>query len=113
MNLRTFAEDNLMRTGRRCFVVLEQGRYFGLVTINELKHVKAERWPFTTVTQIAIPFDRVRTVSPDTPVSEAVQLMADADVNQLPVMSNSRLLGVISRSDVLQFLQTQAELKAA
>jgi Zn-dependent protease/predicted transcriptional regulator len=113
MNLRTFAEEHLMRTGRRCFVVLEKGNYFGLVTINELKHVRAERWPFTTVAQIAIPFERVRTVSSDTPVSEAVQLMADADVNQLPVMSNSKLLGVISRSDILQFLQTQAELKAA
>jgi Zn-dependent protease/predicted transcriptional regulator len=113
MNLRTFAEEHLMRTGRRCFVVLEQGNYFGLVTINELKHVRAERWPFTTVAQIAIPFEKVRTVSPDTPVSEAVQLMADVDVNQLPVVSNSKLNGVISRSDILQFLQTQAELKAA
>jgi Zn-dependent protease/predicted transcriptional regulator len=113
MNLRSFAEDYLRRTGHRCFVVLEKGNYFGLLTINELKQVRPERWPFTTLAQIAIPFEKVRTVSPDTPVSEAVQLMADADLNQLPVMSNGRLLGVISRSDVLQFLQTQAELKAA
>jgi Zn-dependent protease/predicted transcriptional regulator len=113
MNLRTFAEEHLMRTGRRCFIILQQGQYLGLVTINELKHVRAERWPFTTVAQIAVPFEKVRTVSSDTPVSEAVQLMSNADVNQLPVISNGKLLGVISRGDVLQFLQTQAELKAA
>src|SRR5262245_13067703 len=113
MNLRNFAEDYLMRTGHRCFVVLEKGNYFGLLTINELKQVKPERWPFTTLAQIAVPFEKVRTVLPETPVSEAVQLMADADLNQLPVMSNGKLLGVISRSDVLEFLQTQADLKAA
>jgi len=33
--------------------------------------------------------------------------------NQLPVISNGELVGVISRSQVLQFLQTRAELKAA
>jgi len=39
--------------------------------------------------------------------------MVREDVNQLPVVSNGKLVGVISRANVLQFLQTQAELKAA
>jgi len=113
LNLRTFAEDHLMRTGRRCFVVVENGRYLGLVTINELKQVDSARWPFTTVAQIAVPFERVRTVSPDTPLKRALELMALEDINQLPVLSNDELVGVLSRSQVLQFLQTRAELKAA
>src|SRR5262249_58058667 len=37
LNLRTFVEDYLMRTGRRCFIVREDGRHIGLVTVNELK----------------------------------------------------------------------------
>jgi Zn-dependent protease/predicted transcriptional regulator len=113
LNLRTFAADYLMRTGRRCFVVLQNGRYFGLVTINELKQVQPDRWPFTTVAQIAVPLERVRTVSPDTPLNRALELMTSGDLNQLPVISNGELVGVISRSQVLQFLQTRAELKAA
>ncbi|HYR91477.1 MAG TPA: site-2 protease family protein [Terriglobia bacterium] len=113
LNLSTLAEDYLLRTGRRCFIVLQNGRHQGLVTINELKQVERNRWPFTTVAQIARPLEKVRTVSPDTPLSRALELMAAADVNQLPVMSNGQLMGVISRSDVLQFLQTRAELKAA
>ena len=113
MNLRVFAEDYLLRTGRRCFIVLENGRPVGLVTINELKQVERPRWPFTTVAQIAVPVERVRTVSPDTTLNQAMEFMAAGDLNQLPVISNGQLVGVISRSDVLQFLQTRAELKAA
>ena len=113
LNLRTFAEDYLMRTGRRCFVVVQNGRYVGLVTINELKQVAPDRWPLTTVARIAVPFERVRTVSPDTPLNDAMELMAAGDINQLPVISNGKLVGVLSRSQVLQFLQTRAELKAA
>jgi hypothetical protein len=37
-------------------------------------------------------------------------MIGRADVNQLPVMSNGRLEGIISRDRVLQFLVTRAEL---
>src|SRR5215470_11344501 len=113
LNLRTLVEDYLMRTGRRCFIVREDGRHIGLVTVNELKKVESDRRPFTTVAQIAVPFERVHSVSPDTPLNQALELMTSSDVNQLPVISNGELVGVITRSQVLQFLQTHAELKAA
>jgi len=113
MNLRTFAENYLLRTGRRCFGALQNGRNLGLVTVNELKQVDRDRWPFTTVAQVARPLQQALTVSPDTPLSQALELMTSGDVNQLPVISNGELAGVISRSDVLQFLQTRSELKAA
>jgi Zn-dependent protease len=112
-NLRTFAEEYLLRSGRRCFVALENGRQSGLVTVHELKEIPRDRWPFTTISQIELPFDLIRTVSPDTNVTQALEIMVREDVNQLPVLSNGKLAGVISRGNVLQFLQTQAELKAA
>ena len=52
-------------------------------------------------------------VSPDTPLTQVLELMVKEDVNQLPVIANGEIAGVISRSHVLQFLQTRAELKAA
>jgi Zn-dependent protease/CBS domain-containing protein len=112
-NLRTFAEDYLLRTGRRCFVVVENGLQAGLVTVHELKQVDRQRWPITTLSQIALPFDRIRTVAADMDVAQALQIMVRENVNRLPVISNGKLAGVISRADILQFLQTQAELKAA
>jgi Zn-dependent protease/predicted transcriptional regulator len=113
LDLGTFAEDYLLRSGRRCFIVLENGRESGLITVHELKQTARERWPFTAVSQVALPFDRVRTISPDANVRQALEIMAREDLNQLPVLSNSRLVGIISRPHVLQFIQTQAELKAA
>jgi hypothetical protein len=38
--------------------------------------------------------------------------MGRDDVNQLPVMSDHHVEGVISRGNVLQFLQTRAELSS-
>jgi len=37
--------------------------------------------------------------------------MGREDVNQLPVVRDGRLTGIISRGDVLRLLQTRAELQ--
>jgi CBS domain-containing protein len=41
----------------------------------------------------------VWSISPNATVFEAIQLMADKDVGALPVVDNSRLVGIISERD--------------
>jgi Zn-dependent protease/CBS domain-containing protein len=110
LNLEGFVSDHLLRTGRRCFFVVEQGRVAGLVTLNEVKAVPRPRWRYTTLSEVMRPLARLRTVSPETPVSEALERMAREDVHQLPVVSNGHLDGVLSRANILRFLETRAEL---
>jgi Zn-dependent protease/CBS domain-containing protein len=113
LNLRTFAEDYLLRTGRRCFVVVQDNRQIGLVTTGELKRIPRERWPFMAVAEAARTLSNGSVVSPETPVTDALDLMVREDLDQLPVVSNRQLVGMIGRSDILQILKTRKELKAA
>jgi Zn-dependent protease/CBS domain-containing protein len=113
LNLRIFAEEYLLRSGRRCFAVMQDGRRTGMVSIDDLKRIDRARWPFTTLADIAKPVSEVRAVSPDTPLTEALEMMAREDLHQLPVVANGEIAGIVSRGHVLQYMQTQAELKAA
>ena len=110
LNVQTFVEEHLLRTGRRCFVVEQGGQVAGLVTPHEIKDLERQRWPFTTLYDIMRPLDEVHTVKPDTPVMDALETMGRDDVNQLPVVENHHLEGIVTRANVLQFLQTRAEL---
>jgi Zn-dependent protease/predicted transcriptional regulator len=109
-NLQTFVEQQLARTGRRCFVAILKGHPEGIITATEVKDVPQARWPYTTVANVMRPFDQVRTVAPDTSVNQALEMMARGDLNQLPVVSDGELVGMISRAHVLQLLQTRSEL---
>jgi Zn-dependent protease/predicted transcriptional regulator len=109
-NLQTFAEEHVMRTGRRFFLVSLNGRPEGIITPAELAAVPRARWPYTTVADVMRPLDRVQTVRDDTPITDALELMASQDLNQLPVVVNGSLAGVISRAHVLQLIQTRAQL---
>ena len=110
-NLQTFVEEHLVKSGRRCFVVTLNAHPEGLITPNEISPIPRARWPYTTVADVMLPFDRVRTVGPNTPVRDALEVMAREDLNQLPVVADSELAGFISRSHVLQLLKTRAELQ--
>jgi len=54
--------------------------------------------------------DHLRTVNPDTPIKKALEIMGSEDLNQLPVVEGNEVLGMLTRSHILQLLQTRAEL---
>jgi Zn-dependent protease/predicted transcriptional regulator len=109
-NLQTFVNEYLLHTGRRCFLVAEQGNVTGLITPNEVKDIAQAKWPFTTVFDVMRPLEKLRTVTPETPVSEALEIIGREDINQLPAIANGRLEGMISRDQILRYLMTRAEL---
>lgn len=45
--------------------------------------------------------DRPRCVTPETPVSEAAQLMASDDVGSLPILDGEQLAGVVTDRDIV------------
>jgi CBS domain-containing protein len=53
--------------------------------------------------------DEVVVVSPDTSVREAATVMADRDINRLPVTEEGRLVGIVTRGDIVRAI---AEHKA-
>ncbi|MFH1834374.1 MAG: CBS domain-containing protein [bacterium] len=52
------------------------------------------------VTQIMS--DEVIAISPDASVREAATLMADRNVNRLPVVEEGKLVGIVTRGDIVQ-----------
>ena len=45
--------------------------------------------------------DRPRCVTPETPVTEAAELMASEDVGSLPILDGDKLMGVVTDRDVV------------
>lgn len=109
-SLQDLVDEYVLRTGRRCFIVVQDGKVSGLITTHEIKGVDRESWPQTSVQSVMRPISQLRTVRPETPATQALELMGREDMNQLPVISNGHLEGVITRGHVLSFLSAQADL---
>jgi len=111
ISLSQFFDDHLIRTGRRCYVVADDGRLLGLMTPTELKAVSRQNWPSTTVAQAMTPFTAMRWVDPDADLRQVVELLEKDEVNQVPVVSGGQLEGLIGRDELLGFIQTRSEFE--
>ena len=103
-NLQTLVFEYLLRIGGRCFVIVENGVVAGLITRGEIRAIDEARWPYTTVDAVMIPVDRLQSIKPETPVTEALEMIERAGVKQMLVISDGRLEGIVSRERVLQSL---------
>ncbi len=112
ISLEDFVNEYVLRSGHRCFMVMQNGQAAGLITSNEVKGVDRERWEQTSVQSVMRPLAQLQTIKADTPAIQALEIMSRNDINQLPVVSNGHVEGVLSRSHVLRYLQTHAELQS-
>ncbi len=73
----------------------------GTVFLESLKHFEDRlRKAFASTAEDMMTRDPA-TVSPDTSVAEAAQIIHDSGHNRLPVVEHGRLVGVVTRVDVL------------
>lgn len=84
----------------------------GLMTLHRIKEVPRQEWSTTTAAQAMVPLDRLKRIAPDAELWTALEEMDRDGVNQLPVMRDGHVDGMLGREDVITFLRTLQELGA-
>jgi Zn-dependent protease/predicted transcriptional regulator len=100
----------VLRTGRRCHVVTGAGRPVGLVTLASARALPREEWANTSIQAVMMPFDRAHCATPDEPALGVLQRMQTEDINQMPVVADGAIVGMIARDTILHVLQTRLQL---
>jgi Zn-dependent protease/CBS domain-containing protein len=108
--LQQMVDDHILGSGGRSFVVERNNRAVGLLTLHQIKQVPRSEWPITTSAKVMIPIEQTKWVNPDVELWTALEEMDHNGVNQLPVMEDGRIKGMLSREDVITFLRTLQEL---
>ncbi len=100
ITLQQLVDDHILAGGRRCFLVNRGADTVGLMTLHRIKEVPRTEWLETTAAQTMVPLEKVKRITPETGLWSALQQMDRTGVNQLPVMRDGRVLGMLSRDDV-------------
>jgi Zn-dependent protease/CBS domain-containing protein len=108
----TWIDDAVLRGGHRAFVVGDRERVRGLISLSDIGKVERSRWPETTVAQIMTSREALTTVKPEASAQDVLQLMIEHDLNQIPVMTDERVVGWINREQLLRTIQMHRSLKA-
>lgn len=110
--VQEFVDRDLLRTARRCFVVQENGIAVGVVTPHDVHSVVRAAWPTTPVDRVMHPLQSLCPVQPDSSLLDALQAMGQGDLNEVPVLHGNRCVGILSRAEVVAYLQNRSELQS-
>lgn len=98
--------DQLVTTqGWRSFVVSDGTGLRGLLTLADIQKIPRDAWPAATVAHAMVPADKVPTAAPETELWTALEAMGRENVNQMPVMDQGEVIGMLSREDILHYLE--------
>ncbi len=98
------------RFGR--FPVLEGEDLRGIVTLHDVKDIARERWPVVTVGEIIEPLTEAEQITPGEPAVQALKQMAKEDIGHLLVFDESRLVGLVTKTDIIALIRIRGELGA-
>lgn len=108
--LQEFVYLHMLRHGRRAVLVAgEDGRLQGLVTATDVKETPQPEWPATTLDRV-MTRPPLKSVAPTSDVNDALRLLVEGDFNQVPVVAEGRVVGLLSRAAILRLIQLHETL---
>ncbi|HEX2884259.1 MAG TPA: site-2 protease family protein [Candidatus Limnocylindria bacterium] len=105
--------ERMLRGNERSYLVRHaDGGLAGLVTLGDVRRVPREQWPLTRVTDIMTRYADLATVRADAPVTDALRLLEEHEVGQLPVIEDEARtpVGVVSRRGILRLVEARMKL---
>lgn len=90
---------------------VREPRYFAILSgyiplnLEEHRHYKEQLRHTMAVTAGDMTEPGIHTVTPETPLEQAMELMLDPKVTMLPVLDNSEVVGVVTRTDLVRLIE--------
>lgn len=100
----------IFTSGRDCFLVADEGGVRGILTLHNIKSVSQPNWDVTQVNEIMTPVDKLKIAHPDQDALSILEQMDEGNINQMPVVSEGRVIGLVTRDNLIRLLRTRSEL---
>jgi Zn-dependent protease/CBS domain-containing protein len=89
---------------------ITQGSYLvGYLSLRDITKVAQEQWGITPVGYVMRIREQIYTTTPEDALTDVLQTMVDRDINQMPVLQNDELVGMISRESIVRHLQLRSK----
>jgi CBS domain-containing protein len=108
-SLALLVEHRMLHEKQRCFPVVKDGVLEGQVCVKDVRQVSEADWPTTPVGNVMTPVSRLSVLKPMDEASRALVLLTDQEVDQIPVVEGTDLVGVVRREDLLRWLSLHQE----
>lgn len=111
LSLRQVVTDYFLHYGYRGFPVVQNGNVVGMISLSNVKAIPAEGRDNTSVQDAMVALDDRIRIAPDASLAEALQKMMHEEVGRLIVMRNGKMIGLVTHTGILRFLEMKRTLQ--
>jgi CBS domain-containing protein len=95
------------------FPVFNRDEFVGMVSLEGVKTISKDLWGFKQVRDIMTPIELVACLKPTDDATEALSKMVSGDIGRMPVVEDGRLMGIVSRRDIMNLFRVKSDLGIA
>jgi CBS domain-containing protein len=110
ITISQLVQGYVIPSGCRLFRAADGGKLQGVFTLENIKSVPRQKWDVTLVKEIITPIDQLKAVHPSQDALSVVEQMDESGVNQVLVVSEGRVIGLVSRDELMNLVRTRSEL---
>jgi CBS domain-containing protein len=105
-----FVKDYIYKHKLTDFPVFDRDEFVGMASLGGVKAVSKELWGFKQVRDIMTPAEMVPFLKPADDATEAFSRMLSGDLEQMPVIDEGRLMGIVCRRDIMNLYKIKSDL---
>lgn len=113
LSIQELVDNYIYRHHFTHFPVFNRDEFVGMVSIHGVKTLSKDLWVFKQVRDIMTPIEFVPCLLPMDDAGEALSRMAAGDSSPMPVVEDGRLMGLVTRNDILDFFKIKSDLEIA
>jgi Zn-dependent protease/CBS domain-containing protein len=110
ISVEEFVDNYLMQSDNRAFIVFDDEKMLGLITIEDVRKLSTEARRNSLVREVMTPSEKMIVVAPEEDVTDAFDRLQTKDVRQLPVVTGNEIVGLLRRKDIVRWLQFQSKI---
>jgi len=110
ITVEEFISEYLLKFRHEVYPVVSGNQILGLISIQDAKQISKSQWNTSTIKSIMKPTEKIVMVRPDQEAVEALIKMSKYDVGQILVVSEGKLMGIVTHSDIFQVVKARTEL---
>ena len=113
ISLRAFADEYLLASNQsQVYFADRDGRYQGMVNVDDLRVIERSLWETQTVQSIVRPLDEIPTVEESTSLVEVITKLENEKLQRITVLSPAgAIAGLIDRGDIVRSLASKLNLR--
>jgi CBS domain-containing protein len=109
-SLEELVRDYVYKYHFSSFPVFDRDEFAGMVSLADVRKVPKELWGFKQVRDVMTAADHVLSLKPTDDATEALARMVTADVGRMPVLADGRVVGIVSRRDIMNLFKIKSDL---